>query len=147
MNKASIRDSFLGPKCSSLNTFLTSKERKLNLYKNGWSFILPQVRLAESEQQLLEKELLYEQVGKLTDRAKKKVESQRLSTLAVAKKVNNYQAKIKAVTRKMMALVSELSMQQVIAYCIIHSLWWMTIIIVMDTSQAPTNILCVLENP
>ena len=52
-------------------------------------------------------------MGKLTDRANKKVETQRASTLAVAKKVNSYQAKIKAVTRKMMALVSELSMQQV----------------------------------
>ena len=67
----------------------------------------------ECEQQLLEKELVQEQVGKLTERAQKKVESQRASTLAVAKKVNNYQARIKDVTRKMMALVSELSMQQV----------------------------------
>ena len=57
--------------------------------------------------------MLFEQVGKLTDRAKKKVDSQRASTLAVAKKVNNYQSRIKDVTRKMMALVSELSMQQV----------------------------------
>ena len=67
----------------------------------------------ECEQQLLEKELLHEQVGKLTERASKKVEGQRASTLAVAKKVNNYQTRIKDMTRKMMALVSELSMQQV----------------------------------
>ncbi len=40
-------------------------------------------------------------------------ESRRSSTLAVAKKVNHYQSKIKETTRKMMALVSELSMQQV----------------------------------
>lgn len=72
-----------------------------------------QGQLVECEQQLLEKELLYEQVGKLTDRASKKVESQRASTLAVAKKVNSYQSRIKDATRKMMALVSELSMQQV----------------------------------
>lgn len=62
---------------------------------------------------MLEKELLFEQVGKLTDRANKKVDSQRASTLAVAKSVNSYQFRIKDVTRKMMAMVSELSMQQV----------------------------------
>ncbi len=62
---------------------------------------------------MLEKELLFEQVCKITDRANYKVGSQRASTLAVAKKVNNYQARIKDVTRKMMALVSELSMQHV----------------------------------
>jgi uncharacterized protein YjbJ (UPF0337 family) len=62
---------------------------------------------------LLEKELLYEQVGKLVSRASQRAEGQRESTLAIAKKVNQYQAKIKDTTRKMMALVSELSMQQV----------------------------------
>lgn len=75
-----------------------------------------QSQLAECERELLEKELLCEQIGKLTDRAKKKVEGQRSSTLAVAKKVNHYQSKIKDLTRKMMALVSELSMEQVIYY-------------------------------
>ena len=69
--------------------------------------------MAHCEQHLLEKELLYEQVSKLTDRANRKVEVQRSTTLAVAKKVNQYQAKIKDVTRKMMAMVSELSMEQV----------------------------------
>ena len=72
-----------------------------------------QGQLVECEQQLLEKELLFEQVGKLTERASKKVEGQQASTLAVAKKVNNYQSRIKDITRKMMAHVSELSMQQV----------------------------------
>ena len=62
---------------------------------------------------MLEKELLLEQVVKLTDRANKKVEGQRASTLAVAKKVNSCQSRIKDATRKMMAMVSELSMQQV----------------------------------
>ena len=73
--------------------------------------------MAECEQQLLEKELLYEQIGKLTERANKRVDGQRSSTLTVAKKVNHYQAKIKDLTRKMMALVSELSMQQVCYTC------------------------------
>ena len=80
-------------------------------------FILPdvvlQVQLSWCEMQLLEKELLLEQVSKLTGQAKKTVEDRRSSTLAVAKKVNYYQSSINEVTRKMMALVSELSMQQV----------------------------------
>ncbi len=77
----------------------------------------------ECEQQLLEKELLQEQVAKLTERAGKKVESQRASTLAVATKVNGYQSRIKAITRKMMALVSELSMQQVRKHTTVNSLY------------------------
>ena len=77
---------------------------------------VPQGQLTECEQQLMEKELLFEQVGKLTDRASRKVDNQRESTLTVAKKVNNYQSRIKDVTRKMMAQVSELSMQQVGSY-------------------------------
>ena len=74
---------------------------------------LVQTQLGESEHQLLEKELLYEQVCKLSGRAQEKVEGQKVSTLEVAKKVNYYQSKIKETTRKMMALVSELSMYQV----------------------------------
>ncbi len=72
-----------------------------------------QCKLSQCEQQLLEKELLFEQVCKLTDRANRRVDSQRDSTLSVAKKVNTYQTKIKESNRKMMALVSELSMTQV----------------------------------
>ncbi len=72
-----------------------------------------QGKLSQCEQQLLEKELLFEQVCKLTERANRRVEGQRDSTLSVAKKVNTYQAKIKDSNRKMMALVSELSMTQV----------------------------------
>ena len=75
--------------------------------------IVSQVQLSLCERQYLEKELLFEQVCKLTERANKKVETRRVSTLAVAKKVNHYQSRIKNATRKMMALVSELSMQQV----------------------------------
>lgn len=75
--------------------------------------LLVQVQYSTSARQCLEKEFVLEQVTKLTDRAGKKAESRRASTLAVAKKVNHYQCKIKDATRKMMALVSELSMQQV----------------------------------
>lgn len=72
-----------------------------------------QSQLAECEQQLLEKELLHEQVGRLVERVGKRVEGGREGTLQVAKRVSHYQARIKETTRRMMAVVSELSMQQV----------------------------------
>lgn len=94
-------------------------------------------QMMKQEQQQLERELLYEQVCKLTDRAQTKVETHKDSTLQVpntttcpalyadrlplphqvAQRVNHYQNKIKEVTRKTMALVSELTMKQV---CSVH---------------------------
>ncbi len=53
------------------------------------------------------------QVCKLTERSQTRVEAQRENTLVVAKKVNQYQSKMKETTRRTMALVSELSMNQV----------------------------------
>lgn len=61
----------------------------------------------------MEKELLYEQVCRLTEKTGKRAESQRGVTLQVAGRVGHYQGRIRDTTRKMMALVSELSMQQV----------------------------------
>ena len=90
-------------------------------------------RLAGQEQDGLEKELLYEQVCRLADRAQTRVTAHRDSTLQaclspvpytlqflcnvcvqVAQRVNLYQSKIKDATHKTMALVSELTMQQVL---------------------------------
>ncbi|XP_070559070.1 coiled-coil domain-containing protein 146-like [Ptychodera flava] len=71
-----------------------------------------EIRLSEKEEQLLEKDLVFEQVSRLSDRVRNKAESGKLDTLNLAKKVNEFQAKIKEVTRKMMAVVSELSMTQ-----------------------------------
>ncbi|XP_064633168.1 coiled-coil domain-containing protein 146-like [Lineus longissimus] len=71
-----------------------------------------EVRLAEKEEQLLEKDLIFEQVTRLADRVKKKSDSGKDDTLSLAKKVNELQARIKDVTRKMMSYVSELSMKQ-----------------------------------
>ena len=95
-------------------------------------------RLAHQEQASMEKELLYEQVCRLTERTQNRVNSHRESTLQVcytalhtslshthtleytdfqvAQQVNTYQSKIKETTKKTMALVSELSMQQVCIY-------------------------------
>ena len=47
------------------------------------------------------------------ERVGKRVEGGREGTLQVAKRVSHYQARIKETTRRMMAAVSELSMQQV----------------------------------
>ncbi|XP_033110097.1 coiled-coil domain-containing protein 146-like [Anneissia japonica] len=71
-----------------------------------------EIRLAEKEEQLLEKDLIFDQVCKLAERVNQKMDSGKVHTLNLAKEVNDLQAKIKAVTRKMMAQVSELSMTQ-----------------------------------
>lgn len=70
-------------------------------------------RLAEQEQKLLEKELILEEETRLTDRVTKKVELGQQDTLTLAKQVNDYQRKLQDTTKKMMAIVSELSMNQV----------------------------------
>ncbi|XP_071815869.1 coiled-coil domain-containing protein 146-like [Apostichopus japonicus] len=71
-----------------------------------------EIRLAEKEEQLLEKDLIFEQVIRLAERVNNKVSTGKEDTLELAKKVNDLQARIKEVTRKMMATVSELSMRQ-----------------------------------
>jgi len=72
-------------------------------------------RLADKEEKMLEKDLIFEEVTRLLERTRKKVDSGKDDTLKLAKKVNEMQAKIKDMTRKMMALVSELSMNQATA--------------------------------
>lgn len=69
-------------------------------------------RLATKEEQILEKDLILQQVTRLAQRVEKKADSGKMDTLKLAKHVNQLQAKIKDVTRKMMGLVSELSMKQ-----------------------------------
>ncbi|XP_020840171.1 coiled-coil domain-containing protein 146 isoform X1 [Phascolarctos cinereus] len=70
--------------------------------------------LAEKEEKLLEKEFIFEQVTRLTDRLRTRTQSCKQDTLLLAKKMNEYQKKIKDSTHKMMALVAELSMKQAI---------------------------------
>ncbi|XP_076468743.1 coiled-coil domain-containing protein 146-like [Babylonia areolata] len=71
-----------------------------------------ETRLAEKEEQLLEKDLIFEQVQRLVERIRNKAQVGKDDTLTLAKKVNETQGKIKDATRKMMALVSEVSMTQ-----------------------------------
>ncbi|XP_036616359.1 coiled-coil domain-containing protein 146 [Trichosurus vulpecula] len=68
--------------------------------------------LAEKEEKLLEKEFISEQITRLTDRLRTRTQNCKQDTLLLAKKMNEYQRKIKDSTHKMMALVAELSMQQ-----------------------------------
>lgn len=71
-----------------------------------------EMRLTEKEENLLEKDLILEQVQRLVGRIRTKAEVGKDDTLTLAKKVNETQARIKEATRKMMALVSEVSMTQ-----------------------------------
>eukprot|EP00698_Gefionella_okellyi_P001710 TRINITY_DN11581_c0_g1_i1.p1 TRINITY_DN11581_c0_g1~~TRINITY_DN11581_c0_g1_i1.p1 ORF type:complete len:959 (+),score=296.70 TRINITY_DN11581_c0_g1_i1:377-2878(+) len=72
-------------------------------------------RFNQKEEQLLEKKLLLDQVTQLTDAARREALEGRQGTRNRVLQVNEFQAKIKALTRKMMATVSELSMYQATA--------------------------------
>mmetsp|Transcript_41285 Transcript_41285/g.78920 ORF Transcript_41285/g.78920 Transcript_41285/m.78920 type:complete len:923 (-) Transcript_41285:213-2981(-) len=69
-------------------------------------------RLNDKKEQLLEKELVLEEISSLADRLRQQAAEGRSDTLELAKKVNDYQQRIRGTTRKMMATVSELSMYQ-----------------------------------
>jgi len=72
-------------------------------------------RLNDKKEMLLEKELVLEEVSQLSDRLRRQAAEGREETVDLAKRVNDMQARIKAVTRKMMACVSELSLYQATA--------------------------------
>jgi len=69
-------------------------------------------RLTAQKEQLLEKELILEEVGGLTDKLRLQALEGHDITLLLAKKMNSLQHQVKKVTRGMMATVSELSMYQ-----------------------------------
>merc|ERR1719221_340504 len=69
-------------------------------------------RLNDKKESLLEKELILEEVTALSDKLRKQAADGRQGTMELSQKVNAFQARIKDVTRKMMATVSELSMHQ-----------------------------------
>ncbi|CAF3838730.1 unnamed protein product [Adineta steineri] len=69
-------------------------------------------RLSIKEEQSLEKDLILEQVHRLIERLSTKADAGKDDTLALAKKVNDLQSKIKDITRKMMATLSELTIHQ-----------------------------------
>ena len=69
-------------------------------------------RLSSKEEQSLEKDLILEQTNRLIERLSSKADAGKDDTLALAKKVNDLQNKIKDITRKMMATLSELTIYQ-----------------------------------
>jgi hypothetical protein len=72
-------------------------------------------RLNMRKEQVLEKELVLEEIMALANRLRNQAEGGREDTLKTAKRLNFLQSKIKDVTRKMMSIVSELSMYQATA--------------------------------
>merc|ERR1712023_443686 len=73
-------------------------------------------RLNDKKESLLEKELILEEVSALSDKLRQQAVDGRQGTMELSQKVNIFQARIKDVTRKMMATVSELSMYQATAH-------------------------------
>lgn len=69
-------------------------------------------RLNDKKEALLEKELILEEVTALSDKLRHQAVDGRQGTMELSQKVNAFQSRIKDVTRKMMAIVSELSMHQ-----------------------------------
>ena len=69
-------------------------------------------RVNDKKEQLLEKDLVLEEVSNLAGRLKAQALEGREETLELAKRVNDFQVRIKSTTRRMMATVSELSMYQ-----------------------------------
>ncbi|XP_072211174.1 coiled-coil domain-containing protein 146 [Excalfactoria chinensis] len=74
-----------------------------------------EVELVQKEEKLLETEVIYEHVARLTDRIRATAENGQQGTLQLATRINELQKKIKDRTKKMMALVAELSMKQALA--------------------------------
>uniref|UniRef100_A0A663EGU8 Coiled-coil domain containing 146 n=1 Tax=Aquila chrysaetos chrysaetos TaxID=223781 RepID=A0A663EGU8_AQUCH len=74
-----------------------------------------EVELVQKEEKLLETDLLYEHISRLTDRIRATAENGKQDTLLLAKRTNELQKKIKDRTQKIMAFVAELSMKQALA--------------------------------
>lgn len=66
--------------------------------------------MSQKKEASLEKDLVLEEVTALADRLQSQAADGRDDTLDTSKRVNGYQARIKEITRKMKAIVSELSM-------------------------------------
>jgi chromosome segregation ATPase len=69
-------------------------------------------RLNSKKEQLLEKELILDEVSNLVEKLKRDATEGRQSTLEVSEKINEFQSRLRDLTRKMKATISELSMCQ-----------------------------------
>ncbi|XP_015270540.1 PREDICTED: coiled-coil domain-containing protein 146 [Gekko japonicus] len=109
----SLEKLFTDPKSHNRTRALPGKDPSLpELFKRIDEL---EIQLAQKEERLLEKDFIFEQVSQFTEKIRFKVENGKEDTLLLAKKMNRLQEKIKATTRKMMALIAELSMSQAVA--------------------------------
>jgi hypothetical protein len=69
-------------------------------------------RLNSKKEALLEKELILDEVTNISENLRKQSIDGRYNTLEITSKVNDLQARLKKITRQMMATISELSMFQ-----------------------------------
>lgn len=69
-------------------------------------------RLNSKKENLLEKELILDEITNLSEKLRKQAIDGKQTTLELSEKVNSFQARLKDITRKMMATISELSMFQ-----------------------------------
>lgn len=72
-------------------------------------------RLDEKREQLLEKELILEEVSSLTERLRSQALQRRESAKSLTDQLTELQGRIRDITKKMLAVVSELSMYQATA--------------------------------
>ena len=72
-------------------------------------------RLSEKKEELLEKQVLLEELVTKKELLERELEMSRVKSLPTVKNLNEYQARVREATRRMMALVSELSMYQATA--------------------------------
>lgn len=79
-----------------------------------------QERLSDRKEQLLEKDLILDEVTALAGRLRNKATQGRDETLQVATDVNAAHTRLRVLTRRMMAAVSELSMYQATALKLTH---------------------------
>ncbi|XP_040827146.1 coiled-coil domain-containing protein 146 [Ochotona curzoniae] len=105
-----LEKQFVNPEGENRTRFLSGKDMSEEEITEKLDEL--QVQLAKKEEQLLEKDFIYEQVSRLTDRLCNKTQAGKKDTLLLAKKMNGYQRRIKDTTEKMMAIVAELSMKQ-----------------------------------
>lgn len=77
-------------------------------------------RLGTKRESAIEREVVLGEVTKLADKLGHQADEGRGTTFVMATQANKYQQKLRNVTHKMMATISELSLYQV-CYCWLHS--------------------------
>lgn len=78
-------------------------------------------RLDKKREQLLEKELILEEVSSLTDKLRAQALSKRDAAKLLSDQLNELHGRIRDVTKKMLASVSELSMYQVLNLLLLYA--------------------------